>query len=71
MVDQNETITQHLDELLTSEPAFNSISKQRQFSALRANDELIISLANSYENRRAVQVNEWEQMQRRSVRQAA
>jgi hypothetical protein len=35
------------------------------------NDELIVSLADAHENRRAQQVTEWEQMRRRSMHHTA
>lgn len=35
------------------------------------NDDLILSLADAYENKRARQINEWEFMQKRNFQQAA
>ncbi|PYS87847.1 MAG: hypothetical protein DMF62_11155 [Acidobacteria bacterium] len=34
-------------------------------------DEIIVSLANTYENKRARQVNEWERVQVNNVRRAS
>jgi hypothetical protein len=34
-------------------------------------DDLIVSLANAYENKRAQQVNEWETLQRKAFSKAA
>ena len=73
MVDRNETTTPYLNDLaLKAGTTLNSISSERHFSApSRVTEDLILTLANAYENRRAIQVSQWEQMRRRTVRQAA
>jgi hypothetical protein len=47
-------------------PAHRNRSKE-----IGGNDELIGSLANAYENLRARQVSEWEQLRRRAVGRTA
>ena len=50
----------------------NSSSASRNFHSNFANiDDVIASLANAPENRRARQVTEWEKMRRQNFRQAA
>lgn len=46
-----------------SDPARHSVLRSRQNSTYRI-DDVIASLANDYENRRARQVSEWERMGR-------
>ena len=46
-------------------------SRKSQSKENPINDELIVSLANAHENRRAQQVTEWERLRRQSVQHAA
>lgn len=45
--------------------------KKKHSQEIPVSDELIVSLADAHENRRAQQVTEWEQMRRRSMHQTA
>lgn len=49
------------DETVTSAPHSFS-SRQPKLTKSSVNDDLIVSLAGAYENKRARQVNEWERM---------
>ncbi len=40
-------------------------------AAAAGSDEVIVSLANNYENRRARQVTEWERVQSANIRRSA
>jgi|RhiMethySRZTD1v2_1073278.scaffolds.fasta_scaffold175614_2 hypothetical protein len=40
-------------------------------AAAAGSDEVIVSLANNYENRRARQVTEWERVQATNIRRSA
>ncbi len=51
-----------------SKPPSNSINHTKETNF---NDELIVSLADAYENKRARQVFEWETVRRKSFQQAA
>jgi len=59
------------------ESELNPRSSHDRRSAIRSaqnnsnmSDEIIVSLANTYENKRARQVNEWERVQVANVRRA-
>ncbi len=45
----------------------NLLSARREHRSDPRSEELIASLANSYENQRARQVTEWEQMRRHNL----
>ena len=49
------------DEAVTS-PQHSFSSRQPKLTKNSVNDDLIVSLAGAYENKRARQVNEWERM---------
>jgi hypothetical protein len=51
----------------------NDRSSASRHSSVNANpsDEVIVSLANKYENKRARQVNEWERVQTANIRRSA
>ena len=51
--------------------ASEALHPQRNHRENTVNDELIGSLANAHENRRALQVTEWEQMRRQRLDRAA
>lgn len=51
--------------------ASEALYTQRNHKENTINDELMGSLANAHENRRALQVNEWEQMRRQRLGRAA
>ena len=51
-----------------SEPPSNRQSKSKENSA---NDDLIVSLSDAYENKRARQVFEWERVRRQNIQRAA
>ena len=63
MVNRNDIDTlRRTDKVHESDsPAIRSISSRRDTPK---NDDIIMSLANSYENKRARQVTEWEMMRR-------
>jgi len=79
MVNQtNKTIANQLDKLNENETSavVNYISQllSRRISKQKENlsgDDLIGSLADAYENRRARQVVEWEKLRRQNVQRAA
>lgn len=79
MVNRNErTAVRETDKLNESDRAavFSYISellpaKKKHLKESPANDELIVSLADAYENRRARQVTEWEKMRRKNMQQMA
>lgn len=50
------------EKTLISAAARTSISQSQQFKNYSA-DDIILSLANAYENKRARQVSEWERVQ--------
>lgn len=52
----------------TSRLLSNRISKSKDNNL---NDDLIVSLSNAYENKRARQVVEWENIRRQNVQRAA
>lgn len=62
---ENDTLAvlNYISELLSAQ---KSTSRDTAF-----NDELIMSLANAYENQRARQVTEWERLRRQNVQRAA
>ena len=61
--------TTKLNERETSQkPISTLLSKQ---NSKQLNDDLIVSLSNAYENRRARQVFEWEKLRRQSLQRAA
>lgn len=68
MVNQNETNTVRPNNLTNkdnfSAEHFSSTKSQINLSP----DELIVSLANSHENKRAGQVTEWESLRTKNVR---
>jgi len=65
-LNENETLAvlQYISQLL-----FARISKQK--SSNLQSDELIVSLSDTYENKRARQVFEWEKVRRQNVQRAA
>ncbi|MET0752558.1 MAG: hypothetical protein ABWZ66_04265, partial [Pyrinomonadaceae bacterium] len=64
-LNENETLaaTEDISQLLS-----NRISKSKDNNL---NDDLIVSLSNAYENKRARQVVEWENIRRQNVQRAA
>ncbi len=64
-LNENETlaVTNYISRLLSTR-----ISKQRENST---NDDLIVSLSDAYENKRARQVFEWEKVRRQNVQRSA
>jgi hypothetical protein len=65
-LNENETLAvlNYISELLSARP-----SKSKDNNPI--NDELIISLQDAYENKRARQVFEWEAARRQTARRAA
>ncbi len=49
----------------------NRISKSKENQSNQSNDELIVSLSDAYENKRARQVFEWERTRRQNVQRNA
>ena len=66
-LNENETnaVLGYISEILTTRTA-NSKSKDNSTS-----DDLIVSLSDAYENKRARQVFEWEKTRRQNVQRAA
>lgn len=66
-LNENETnaVLSYISEILTTRTA-KSKSKDNS-----TNDDLIASLSNAYENKRARQVFEWEKARRQNVQRAA
>lgn len=64
-LNKNETqaVLQYISQLLSTR-----ISQQKNNAP---NDDLIVSLADAYENKRARQVFEWERVRRQNVQRAA
>jgi len=64
-LNENETlaVAEYISRLLS-----NRISKSKD---LTVNDDLIVSLSDAYENKRARQVVEWEKIRRQNVQRAA
>ncbi len=64
-LNENETLAviNYISRLLSTR-----ISKQRENSI---NDDLIVSLSDAYENKRARQVFEWEKVRRQNVQRSA
>ncbi len=64
-LNDNETfaVLNYISQLLTAR-----ISKQRENPS---GDDLIVSLSDAYENKRARQVVEWEKVRRQNVQRAA
>ncbi len=64
-LNENETlaVVNYISQLLSTR-----ISKQRENST---NDDLIVSLLDAYENKRARQVFEWEKVRRQNVQRSA
>lgn len=64
-LNENETLAvlQYISQLLSTR-----ISQQKNNSI---NDDLIVSLADAHENKRARQVFEWERVRRQNVQRAA
>ena len=52
----------------TSQPLSKRISSQRENLT---NDEIIVSLSDAYENKRARQVFEWEKIRRQNIQRSA
>jgi hypothetical protein len=68
MVSRNETNTARRNETLHDPNALHSYAaRQNNMKAVSGSDDVIMSLANAYENQRARQVTEWEQMRRQAV----
>lgn len=71
MVKQQDTsISRGVDKTTASFPEFAS-SRKSTHSKNFTSDELILSLANAYENKRAQQVSEWERVQVLRLKRAA
>ncbi len=64
-LNENETlaVVKYISQLLSTR-----VSKQAEHSA---NDDVIVSLSDAYENKRARQVFEWEKVRRQNVQRAA
>lgn len=64
-LNENETlaVAEYISRLLSTR-----ISKSKD---LQTNDDLIVSLSDAYENKRARQVVEWEKIRRQNVQRAA
>lgn len=64
-LNENETlaVVNYISQLLSTR-----ISKQTENST---NDDVIVSLSDAYENKRARQVFEWEKVRRQNVQRAA
>ncbi len=64
-LNENETlaVVNYISQLLSTR-----ISKQSENST---NDDVIVSLSDAYENKRARQVFEWEKVRRQNVQRAA
>lgn len=74
MVNRNETNTVRRNDPIhdSNAPALRSFgSRKTQTKPSPMSDDVIVSLANAYENQRARQVTEWEQMSRQTVQHAA
>jgi hypothetical protein len=70
MVNRNDTDTPRRRDL--DNQVLTGFGPRKSASiALPPADDVIVSLANAYENQRARQVTEWEQMRRQMVRRAA
>ena len=71
MVARNEPDTARQNETVRdpNSTAIHSFASQRSTRIMAAplSDDVIVSLANAYENQRARQVTEWEQMRRQAV----
>jgi len=74
MVDQNNTnAVNEIDSLNEKDPAAASAYRpetrrpRKSRSKDNLNDDLILSLSDAYENKRARQVTEWERMRRQNV----
>lgn len=65
MVDRNDNI--HDTERI-SHPNSDRSSLTRTSTSKLNSDEIIMSLANTYENKRARQVGEWERVQAANIR---
>ena len=73
MVDRNETNSAQrsspiLDPNPNNQRHYTSVSMS--FKARSVSDDLIVSLADAYENQRARQVSEWERMRQHVARNA-
>lgn len=68
MVNRNETNTARQNDK-SSFSAENFPARQTQYKEL-APDDLIVSLANAHENKRAQQVTEWEKLRVQNVKRA-
>lgn len=73
---KNSRIASEIDKLSEPETAavLNYISELLQTriqNQLPPNDDLIVSLSDAYENRRAQQVFEWERVRRQNIQRAA
>lgn len=64
-LNENDTLAvlSYISELLSSRRTQSKYSTQ--------NDDLIVSLSDAYENKRARQVNEWERLRRQNVHRSA
>lgn len=71
MVARNETDTARQNESVRdpNSNALHPFASPRSIKTIAAplSDDVIVSLANAYENQRARQVTEWEQMRRQAV----
>ena len=65
MIDRNENTYDHER---ISHPNPDRSSATRSSSSKLNSDEIIMSLANTYENKRARQVGEWERVQAVNIR---
>lgn len=71
MVKQTPTNRSRKDTTPNSRSIHSSLSADRQFQRNNAQDEVILNLANAYENQRAQQVHEWERVQAMRLQRAA
>lgn len=72
----NSRIVSEIDKLSEPETAavleyISEILQTRKQKQMPVSDELIGSLADAYENRRAQQVIEWERVRRQNIQRAA
>ena len=68
----NKTVaneTTKLNEKETSQKPISTLLSKR--NSKQSNDDLIVSLSDAYENKRARQVFEWEKLRRQSLQRAA
>lgn len=67
---QNTSITRDIDKTKAAFPEHASTRQSAQSRIFTA-DDIIVSLSNAYENKRARQVTEWERTQAARLQRAA